>query len=58
MLLIGDSPVDIETGRNAGVLTVIVTQGFAEYAAVRAASPDLLVPNLRELLVVARQHRW
>ena len=58
VLLVGDSPVDIETGRNAGVFTVIVAQGFAEYDAVRAAAPDLLVPDLRELLVVARQRRW
>ena len=29
-LFIGDSPIDIETGRNAGVLTVGVTHGFSD----------------------------
>ena len=57
-LLIGDSPVDVETGRRAGVLTVIVRQGFADPAELLAARPDVLVDDLAAVLVLARERRW
>jgi len=57
-LFIGDSLIDIETGRNAGVLTVIVTHGFADYHEVVAAQPDALVGNFHELLTLAKVRRW
>ena len=57
-LLIGDSLVDIETGRNAGVLTVVLSHGLADEAELRAAHPDVLVRDFQELLDVARARHW
>ncbi len=57
-LLVGDSPIDIETGRRAGVFTVTVTHGVADREELAAAAPDLMVGDLTELLVVAKRHGW
>ena len=57
-LMVGDSPIDIETGRNAGVLTVGIAQGFADDHELQAASPDVLIRNFTELLTLVRQRRW
>lgn len=57
-LLVGDSAIDVETGRNAGILTVIVAQGFAQQDALHAAAPDVLVQDLEEFLQLARQRGW
>ena len=57
-VFIGDNPIDIETGRNAGVLTVGVAQGFSEVDDLAAASPDVLVHHCDELLAYAKAHQW
>lgn len=57
-LLIGDRATDIETGRNAGVLTVAVSHGSATVSELRAASPDVLAEDLFHLRELARQYRW
>ena len=57
-LMIGDSSIDVETGRNAGVLTVGIAQGFADDTELQAASPDALVRNFQDLLALARQRGW
>jgi phosphoglycolate phosphatase len=46
--IVGDSHVDIETGRNAGLWTVGVNYGFAPHT-LQAANPDVLVDTPREL---------
>lgn len=48
-ILVGDMPVDVETGRAAGVFTVAVLGGFGSKEMLEAAKPDLLVENLHEL---------
>ena len=57
-MFIGDSPVDIETGRRAGVLTVSVTHGFSDVHEIRAAAPDAMVENFHELLALATREGW
>jgi phosphoglycolate phosphatase len=47
-VIIGDSHVDIETGRNAGLWTVGVTYGFAPHT-LQEEPPDVLVDAPREL---------
>ena len=48
-LLVGDSPVDIETGRRAGVYTCIVNFGLGFPDEIAAAKPDCLIDSLSEL---------
>ncbi len=43
VFFVGDSVVDIETARNAGMIAVAVSWGFTDRAALLAASPDYLV---------------
>lgn len=57
-LMVGDSLIDVETGRNAKVPTVILTHGFQEPQALRAAAPDVLVADLSEFLTLAKQQGW
>jgi pyrophosphatase PpaX len=40
---VGDTPLDVETGRNAGIRTVGAAYGFAEEAEIRAARPDHVI---------------
>lgn len=59
-LLVGDSPIDIETGARAGVPTVAVCHGFTARAELEQArpAPTALVADLRELLSLARRESW
>ncbi len=59
-LLVGDSPIDVETGVKAGVLTVAVAHGFTPHAELESArpAPTALVSDLRELLSLARARGW
>ena len=46
--IVGDSHVDIRTGRNAGLWTVAVTYGFAAHT-LEAEEPDAVVDTPQEL---------
>jgi phosphoglycolate phosphatase len=48
-LMVGDSRIDFETGRNAGVAVCLVTYGLGGRG-VAALEPDLLVDDLMELV--------
>lgn len=48
-VLVGDSEVDIETARNAGVRGICVTWGLRDPAALRAARPDVMVETVAQL---------
>ena|ERR1022692_54347 len=50
-VIVGDSHVDIETGRNAGLWTVGVSYGFAPHT-LQQALPDVLVDTPHELAEV------
>jgi phosphoglycolate phosphatase len=52
-LIIGDSSVDVLTGRNAGLWTCGVTYGFAPHS-LEEAPPDVLVETPRELGEILR----
>lgn len=47
--VVGDSPADIEMAKHAGMYSVGVTYGLRPAAVLRAAGPDLLLDDLREL---------
>jgi phosphoglycolate phosphatase len=48
VVIVGDSHVDVETGRNAGLWTIGVSYGFAPHT-LKAAAPDVLVNTPEEL---------
>lgn len=47
-MIVGDSHVDVETGRNAGLWTMGVTYGFAPHT-LESAQPDVLVDTPQEM---------
>jgi phosphoglycolate phosphatase len=47
-IMIGDSSIDIQAGRNAGLWTCGVTYGFAP-ASLREVPPDVLIDTPEEL---------
>ncbi len=49
VLIIGDSPQDIEAGRSAGIATCGVTWGLRPPAEVENANPDFLIHDMSEL---------
>jgi phosphoglycolate phosphatase len=53
--MVGDSDVDIQTARNAGMLAVGVTYGFGQHNP-QLYPADLYVDNLAELLPLAASH--
>jgi len=57
-LLVGDSPIDVETGRSAGVFTVAVAHGLADEAELVRLGPDAIVRDFEELLRRAQEEGW
>ena len=55
-VIVGDSHVDVRTGRNAGLWTIGVTYGFAT-TTLEKESPDVLVDSARELGIVFSEVR-
>jgi len=49
VLMIGDSAIDIETGKHAGVITCGVTYGLGDPSSLRDSKPDYLIDNLSSL---------
>lgn len=48
-VLVGDSPVDIETGKRAGVYTCVVNYGLGFPEEIAAAAPDCSIDCLSQL---------
>lgn len=49
-VFIGDSTIDIETGKNAGVQTVAVTYGFRKRDQIEKSKPDFILDDLVDLM--------
>lgn len=49
-LYVGDSEVDIETGKNAGLKTISVTWGFRSEQELREADPEHMIAKPADLL--------
>ncbi len=49
VLMVGDSALDIEAGKNANVRTCAVTYGMGDREALRALKPDWTIDDISEL---------
>lgn len=49
-ILIGDSTIDLETSRNAGLRSIAVTWGYHDRAPLEAAKPDALIDSPAQLI--------
>ena len=57
-VLIGDSLIDVETGKNAGVSTVMMTHGFTSPDELKSGHPEAVVDGFAEFLELARSRGW
>ena len=57
-VFVGDSPIDVETGAKAGVVTVGVAQGFCDRGELEISGPDHLLEGFPELLELAKERAW
>ena len=57
-VMVGDSLIDLETGRRAGMSCVMLTHGFTDEATLKAASPDGLFDQFSSFLKFAREQKW
>ncbi len=57
-IFVGDSPIDIQAARNAGVEVVTLSHGFANETTLREAKPDHIVHSFSELLRLAQEKEW
>ncbi len=48
-MMVGDSPIDVEAGKAAGVITVGITEGFTSSEIMKSAKPHFLVPSVAML---------
>jgi phosphoglycolate phosphatase len=51
-LYVGDMTIDAQAGRRAGIKTVIVTTGSSALAEIRREKPELIIPEILELVRV------
>lgn len=49
VLIVGDTPIDVEAGRRAGYRTAAVSSGFSTLRALKASKPDHLSRDFRPL---------
>jgi HAD superfamily hydrolase (TIGR01509 family) len=47
---VGDSPIDIQAGKAAGVKTIAVLSGTGNYKSLTAENPDKIIPDISHLL--------
>lgn len=58
VLFIGDSLIDIQAARNAGVEILTLSHGFASEATLRGSKPDYIVQDFAQLLGLAKEKMW
>lgn len=57
VLMIGDSVIDIEAGKNAGAKTCAVTYGFGQKEDLVRANPDYILDSITEVKGILKQRR-
>lgn len=57
-IMVGDTPIDVMTARNAGIMVVVVTSGAALHMTtlnmIHESSPDFIISSLQELHDILR----
>jgi len=57
-MMVGDHPTDVLTARRAGAFAGAVASGGTPLAELQSAGPDLLAPDVGELLVRLEKEGW
>ena len=51
-LYVGDSPIDVLTGKAAGVRTIAITTGVTTMEQLKEKTPDDIITDLKQLLTL------
>jgi len=57
IIIVGDSLEEIEIGKNLGIKTVAITNGYVSTARLKAAKPDFLINTLTELIDIVENSK-
>lgn len=58
-LMIGDSTIDVESARNAGVETIVLSHGFTGEDELKSALPhERVLSGFPQVLELARKNQW
>lgn len=57
-LFVGDSPIDIDAARNAGIEIVTLSHGFVPERVLIETKPDYLAHDFFELMQLAKKEKW
>lgn len=57
-VMIGDSLIDLEMGRRAGLTCAMLSHGFTKEETLRKANPDVVCKNFSELFHYAQTQKW
>jgi len=55
IVIIGDSPEEIEIGKNVGIKTIAITGGYYSASRLKESKPDFLINNLKELIGIIKR---
>jgi len=55
VVIIGDSPEEIEIGKDVGIRTVAITGGYYSTSRLRNSKPNFLINNLNELIGIIKK---
>jgi 2-phosphoglycolate phosphatase len=56
-IYVGDTRVDVQAARAAGMQTVAVLTGFDDYEALERENPDAIIERVSDLMVTPRLHK-
>jgi len=54
VMIIGDSPEEVEIGKNIGIKTIAITGGYYSTLRLKKSDPDFLINNLNELIGIIK----
>lgn len=54
IIIIGDSPEEVEIGQNTRVTTVAITNGYYSTKRLKKSNPDFLIDDLKELIKIVK----
>jgi len=56
-IIIGDSPEDIGIGKELGMQTIAITDGYFSTSRLRASNPDHIISNLAQMIYIIENNK-
>ncbi len=56
IVIIGDSPEEVEIGRDLDLKTISITNGYYATSRLTKSNPDFLISNLKEVISIIKKN--